>query len=127
MGTISRKELIHIIEKAKLAGLQAANEKYLELKQKAIPGKLIDECGVASIILRVDGRSKLGKFLSSLEENPINNLDVTKSTYFRGYIFSILGISPFQERSVCVAAQETALQIIKENLGVEGYVTSIVS
>jgi hypothetical protein len=119
----TREEFYRIIEKAKLAGQKAAKERYEYLRNHSDSSKpLIDMCGGALLILKVDGRSKLGKFMNHLIKEPLDNLSI--NTYSAGrYDLSIKDMAIYQERSVCEAAEKAALSVIEEAIGIEGYIS----
>lgn len=71
--------------------------------------------------LKVDGRSRMGKFIRSLIDDPLPSVCISQGTH-GGYVLGILNMAPFQEQSVCEAADRAALEVIKNSLDVEGYV-----
>ena len=119
----NRDEFQRIIDKAKIAGYEAALVKRNELKKYAPAGsQVLDYCGSAQIILYADGRSKFGKLLSSIMSGPIPNLNIMKDPNRSGYYINIIGMVPFQEHSVQLAAETAALKVIQAHIQVEGHV-----
>lgn len=120
----TRKEFLQVIEKAKVAGRDAAVSRYNALAAKCKPSnKLLDHCGGALLILDVDGRSAFGRFIRGLIQDPIPNVSISKYRY-GGYILQITDIAPFQEQSIREAAQEKALEVIRNSFGIKGRVES---
>jgi hypothetical protein len=118
----TREEFYEIVNRAKDAGQTAAKKKYEDLMSKTEPGKY-NSCGDASLVLTVDGRTKMGKFIRSLINNPLPNLCVYDDRY-NGYILDIVGMAPYQEMQVCEAAERAALEVFKESLGVRGRISA---
>jgi hypothetical protein len=115
----TREDFIRIIELAKEKGSEAAKQRYdYLLANKGPKTQLMDVCGGAFIVLKLDGRTKLAHFLLSLDEPQFR---ISKTT-FGGLTLDILGMAPYQEKTVCEAAERAALNVIKEALNIEGYV-----
>jgi hypothetical protein len=121
---LTREQLQAAIERARAAGRRAAEARYLELTwQLEAPQKLIETCGGAVLVLRVDGRTKAGKLLRSLVQEPIPNASITRRRPGE-YLLHIQGMSRYQGQSVNQAAETAALATLKEELGVDAYVKS---
>lgn len=117
----TRDEFAMIIENAKVAGRKAAESRYIFLKERSCPNAMaLDLCGNAYIILSVDGRSKLGKFLNSIQSSPLLNVSVTKSNRDGGYVLFINDMGSYHELSVWIASNKAALEVIKEGLVIDG-------
>ncbi len=50
---------------------------------------MLDYFGGALIIVSIDGRSKMGRFIKSFIESPFSGFRVSRSSYYKGFVFSI--------------------------------------
>ncbi len=115
-------ELRALIERAWVAGRRAAEEQHARLAASTRPdAQMQDYCGYGTLILKVDGRSALGKFLSSVD-NQVSGVWIQRWGG-REYTVHIYDMSNWQEMSVNVAAARAALEILTAGLGVEGHVS----
>ncbi len=120
----TREEFIAIVEKACRAGHAAAQQKYDELAAAARPGQqILDVAGGASLILKVDGRSQLGKFLDNLIREPLPNVGVWKNASGR-YGIPVANMHSYWSPTISEAAERAALRVFEEHLGVKGYIKS---
>jgi hypothetical protein len=122
----TREEFQSVIAEAEIARTKAAKEAYDKLPPfvQQFPD-MARACGGARLILPVDGRSAMGKFLKSLMENPIPNLQVWRAR--KGFQLLIGNPLGYQHEYVCKEAEEAALRVIESKLGIEGYVESYLS
>lgn len=116
-----------VINKARKAGRLAARKKYLEIHGsiESVP-KFIAPCGGAMVVLDIDNRSLLGRFLLHLKTDTLK-ISIERARYFGGIILSIYGMHSWQERVVDEAAEQAAFEIIKKELNVDGYIHSYYS
>jgi hypothetical protein len=126
MSVPSREEFDEILEQAQKARQAAAKEAFEKLPApvRNFPD-MVGACGGARTVLKVDGRSALGRFLATLTENPLPNGGVGSGAggftlYFRESI-------PYQHAVVNEAGEEAALEVIKTRLGIDGYVRTYFS
>ncbi len=116
----SKEEFKKIIEEARIQGRDAAKKKIKEIYGESNPGeRFYAPCGGGLMVLDIDARSILGKFLLKEAENE----DVsTWNKRGEGLIINIRGMHNNQERSVDVAAAEAAMAVLRKQLGVDGYI-----
>lgn len=117
----TEKQMFAIIKEARTAGAKAAKE-YIEINVLE-PEKLISECGNATIILDIDSRSKLGRFLlnisSKLKRVSISTINLSAE---KGLAVLIDDMHNRQELNINKVAYQAALKILKEKLDIEGFV-----
>jgi hypothetical protein len=118
----ARSKFYFIIEEARQHGIEAAKKQYEKLTRNSQPNKMLDHCGGSSIVLIVDGRSKMGEFLSSLIERPMPNLRIDKSQSRKYRLHIKYNIKNCQWCSVYEAADDAALKVLKKSLNIKGYV-----
>ena len=125
MSTIpSRKEFQTTLRRAIAAGQKAAEERFQHLKAAKPNTDMIDECGSASIVLMVDGRTAWGRFIKLLSTNPLPEATVSYSRHLRCYTLALHGLGGGQEVSVATAAKDAAWSILQHEYGLDGYVDS---
>jgi hypothetical protein len=117
----TEKQMFNIITKAKNAGAKAAKE-YIKINALDTE-KLTFECGNATIILDIDARSKLGRFLlnisSKLKRVSISIINLGSE---KGLAVSIYDMHDRQELNVDKVAHQAALKVLQEKLDIEGIV-----
>lgn len=124
--TPSLNELRAIINEAKHKGSEAAKKCFEELYPEHESGRrYFSPCGGGTIILDIDGRSRLGRLLLSAS-NKIDGFTFRKS-YSGGYIVCIRGMHSYQEQAISIAASHAALYVFQEHLGVIGHVNEYFS
>lgn len=124
----SHAHVERVLWHAKLAGDAAAENEVRRIAEYKRNNKnAMLDCGSASIILNIDGRSSLAKTLISLDLPYLLVIHVSNSRC-TGYSVSlkydvnlIEGVSG-QEMWIYQSACDAALPIILQGLGVEGYV-----
>jgi hypothetical protein len=120
-------QLLDVIEDARGNGANAARKECLIRPGEENPpaDKYFLPCGGAYIVLDVDGKSSLGKFLlRNSKQLKRANITTDHKRPKRGLLLGILDMHSRQELSVDEAAAEGALEIIKARLGVDGFVES---
>lgn len=125
-SALSRETLLETLGLAAFAGKLAAEGSYADLLEKhgdrdSIP----DACGGGIIYVKADGRGAVGKILNGLIEDPPAWLMVTREPG-RGYGVHLHYGFVCQERTPMIAAAHAALEVIREELDVEGYVEEYV-
>ena len=117
----SEIEFNNIIQEAREAGCSAAKEEFKKIYPESEPGEdFFAPCGGGHIILDVDGRNQLGKFLERVKSK-VEGISVY-SYYGCGYTIDIRGMHNRQERTIDVAASKAALDILQARLNVRGFV-----
>ncbi len=115
-------ELSGLIERARVAGRCAAQDMHDCLSASAGPGvEMLDICGDGIVILEIDGRSRLGRFLISVGDG-VPGANVSRSWRGREISVSIHDMTYRQEMSINVAAARAALGVLEAGLGVKGHV-----
>jgi hypothetical protein len=119
-------EVYKVIDAARRAGREAAKRKYDLLRAESRGGRqLLDVCGGAVLVLKIDGRSRKGKWIRSLMKTPHAGFSIEHNPAF-GYVLAIHDMIGHQERSVNEAAQRAALAVVSKGLGVEGHISTFV-
>lgn len=119
---ISPREFTEIARQAYKAG-QAAGQRELERCQ-AETGRVqsgYGACGGAFLILQVDGRTKLGRFLKDYRKM-IPYATIEPCRWLGGFSVNFRFMTNRQEQNINVAAEKAALQVLVNGLGVQGYV-----
>ncbi|HCH2593844.1 TPA: hypothetical protein NKS49_004745 [Vibrio parahaemolyticus] len=118
----------NVLWQAKLAGDGAANAQVKRIAELQKNDRSLSfDCGLASIILKIDGRSSLARTLTSLElpylfvMNVGSKRGVGYSVSLR-YDFNLMEGVSGQEMWIYQSACEAALPIVLQGLGVDGYV-----
>ena len=122
----TREEFHSIIVEAEKARIKVAEETYEKLPPlvKNFPD-MARACGGARLILLIDGRTAMGRFINSLMKDPLPNVSVVKTREgFELYIGKPIG---YQQEVVNVAAEKAALKVIEERLEIKGVVASYLS
>lgn len=114
----TREEFINIIEKANKKGQEAG-----EIRYQYLVGP--DVLGGALLILNIDEGTEMGKFIRTIIDTPIPNASISYSKYYSGFLVHINDLGVYREKSLSEAAQEAALKVIKDSLGVDGYVCGV--
>src|SRR5262245_45979418 len=116
----TRQQFASVIERARAEGKRAAEARHLELTwQLRAQEPLLEACGTAMLIVKVDSRSHLGRLLRALVHDPIPGASVTKLRPAR-YMLHVQGTSGHQGESINVAAELAVLTVLKQELGIEG-------
>jgi hypothetical protein len=112
-----------IIEKARLEG-ETEVTKYCKRKYKTDGLNDIPflPCGGAHIEFDIFPNSKLGRFLLNNKEK-IDRVSINTTYKKRSISFSIFGMNNTQAKILDEVAHQAAFKILKEELGVEGYVS----
>ena len=119
--------VLKALQGAAEAGGTAGRTRFAKLVQHTGEGDSVrDNCGGATIHLRVDGRSALGRVLRQLMRDGPPWLIVTRERG-RGYCVGFHYGFVCRERSPMVAAAHAALEVIQQELGVEGWVQDYLS
>jgi|GEM_PF-7081379 len=116
----TREELSTVIENAIQAGNKTADKAYASLPHRLKSGEPWGDPGGAFLILEADGRTKIGKFVISLINDPIPNLVVERNyVYYGGGYFLRLRYppTPYQTRSVFEAREQAAAKVISDAFG----------
>ena len=118
----TEKQMLEIIKKAKDAGTKAA-KKYIKINGLNDPKKFYSACGQATIILDIDSRSKLGRFLLKIsrEQKRVNISKINFSAE-KGLAVSIYDMHNRQDLNVDKVANQAALRVLKDKLNIEGIV-----
>lgn len=114
------EEFSRVVEEARAKGRDAAAAELRKIYGDHQPGEMFyAPCGGAELILDIDGRSRLGRFLVSIN----SQIDGFMAQRRRdGLHISIQGMHHYQERDVNLAAETAALSVLQERLQVEGLV-----
>lgn len=116
----SKEEFKKIIEEARKQGRNAAKKQIRVIYGESKPEKrFLAQCGGGLMILDIDPRSTLGKFLMKEEDNEGVSICNKQG---EGLLINIHGMHKNQERSVDVAASEAAMAVLRKRLGVDGYI-----
>jgi hypothetical protein len=116
-----KSEFEAIIDKARQEGHAAATQALNEIYGDSGPsGRFVTPCGGALMILDVDGRSHLGRFL----KGAVNEVEGVSIGDYRGegLTIHIDDMHSGQERAVFVRACEAAMAVLRERLKIDGFV-----
>jgi len=107
------------------AGQQAGEKCFLQLKAAKPNTDMIDECGLAYIVLTMDGRTAWGRFIKSLATSPFTKATVSYDRCLRCHTLHLHGLGGGQDASVATAEQLAAWAVLqREYPDLEGYVDS---
>jgi len=99
----------------------------LERIERAVDkSKPLDTCGGAILHLDVDGRSKIGKLLSSYEHPDFAIRKRDGLILHIKYQFEIVPPANPQDMYLRETANEVALEVIERRMGIQGHVRSYV-
>lgn len=109
-------ELRNIVRKARKAGQVAAQQALRQGRSGGVGGALI--------VLDVDGRSALGRMLLSDGVGEIPHFHVSRAQVFGGLVVHIGRLTNRQERRINEPAEAAALEVLKNELTVDGFLHS---
>jgi hypothetical protein len=120
----SMKKFKNIIQEAREAGRIAAVKALKKVYGDSKPnGRLMTLCGGARMILDVDGRTQLGKFLKKVGDS-IQGVSISSCYRHKGFAIHINNIHNGQERFVYIKASESAMAVLRKRLRIDGFVES---
>lgn len=114
----SVRQLRAIVKKARAAGRERAR-RILEEFGKTSSSRPLGGVGGALAYLDVDARSALGRFLLSKEVKGIDGIRFSRTR--EGIMASFAGLTTRQERMINEPAEEAALDFLRQELEVDGY------
>jgi len=107
------------VERARAAGRQAAEGRYLELALRLQAQEpLLEASGGALLVVKADGRTALGRLLGALSRNPIPGVSITRIRRAQ-YMVNVEGVCRYQGESLNEAAERAVLGVLRDELGVE--------
>ncbi|WP_152599867.1 hypothetical protein [Noviluteimonas dokdonensis] len=113
------------LERAIKAGSDAAQAEVVRLAKI----RFTDACGGSLLILDVDGRTAFGRILSAYQQPGVQ----IRKGYEGGFVlnlpyqFDLVPPVTGQDQAISVAADEAALRVIQQELGIKGYVRPYIS
>jgi hypothetical protein len=119
------EQLCDMLQRASAAGKNAADQRFQELLSRSKDGRVdrpYDEPGGAHLILKIDGRSKLGKTLKSCRI-PIDGYGFEQVKQYGGFIVSLPRMTDRQETCLHVAANQAAARVLEKELGVKSHIS----
>jgi hypothetical protein len=124
---VTHDEITSILKEAQAAGHAAAKAEMLDRLAKATDKtKVLDGCGGAMTTLEVDGRTALGKLLSSYTHPEFGFRKYDRFVVHIPFDFEIIPPANGQDMYLWVAAERAACEVIKRRMGVEAYVRTYV-
>jgi hypothetical protein len=102
-------------------------EMHERIRRAKGPTQMLDVCGGAILYLTVDGRSKAGKLLASYS-HPEFRIDKGPEGFnvHIAYDFKVVPPANAQDMYLWVAAENAALEVIRNRTGLDGYVRTYV-
>jgi hypothetical protein len=122
-------DLQEAIVEARTAGVAAAKKECLARlgAEDPPPDKYFLPCGGARLILDVDGKSRLGRFLlKNSSELERASIEKDFKSPKRGLLLSIYDMHSRQEMAIDEVAAEAALEIVKNRLDIDGFVDTYI-
>ncbi|GEM_PF-3320769 len=120
----SKDQVVAAFHAARAAGAVAGNNRIKELSKLKVPeGKILESFGGSSLHLHVDGRTRLGKLLASLDEPGFSVLTDYGGGFSAHIRYDLNYIPPVsgQEFSIDHDADTAAAKVLEEILGVPVY------
>jgi len=120
----AKEDLIAVLKAAKEAGTIAGNQRISDLASNSVSdGKLLEECGNSALRLDVDGRTRLGKLLASLEDRDFSISKDHGGGFLVHFRYNLELIPPVngQEYSIDYEADKAAAKVIEERLGIKAF------
>jgi hypothetical protein len=114
------------LDKAATVGSEAATAEVARKRRETNTDGPFDSCGTAYIVLKIRRNSSLGKLIDA-NPKPLTGVSIEYCSREKGYVLGLRGMVGRQELYINRLAEEAALGVLQEELGISGGVRSFLN